>query len=202
MTIRARRCPDGATAALFVEGGDDEAMIRPHLQGRPVFIQVLGGSTPELVRDRVRATIKDPGWPRIRRVGVLVDAGEDATEAFEFSRTVFREINLPIPTADQCVESRDGWTVGSFVVPGGQSRGGSDTLFLRTVGASDLACVDAFIACTGRELGTKEQRDKARAWALSAALGPSRTYRDWREVDPHHPALTELRRFLHAMVPR
>lgn len=199
MSPRKRTCPTGATVALFVEGGDDERMVRALLT-EDVFIQVIQGTTTDLVENIVRATMKDPGWPNIKTIGVVVDAGESHLQAKAVAKTVFEALNIHSPSGVATLERRDGITIGFFVVPDDDTLGGSDTLLLRTAKPEVQACVEAYFSCMGEPAGTQEQRDKARSWAMAAALGPKRAHEMWASIDPSHPALAPLRSFLSALV--
>lgn len=200
MSRATRVCPPGARTAIFVEGGDDERMARRLLGAAPVFYQCFDGRTPENIGARVRAASKDPGWPNIRRVGVVLDAEEDLRESWALACSVFSELGIPAPSAPGVVEAAAGWTVGARLLPDNATRGASETLLLRTAPPAQIACIDAFFACTPNPGSTTAQRDKARAHALTAAVvAGGRPDQLWDRVAASHPALAPLHAFLAAL---
>ena len=197
MSRATRACPPGARTAIFVEGGDEERIAKRLLGAEPIFYQCFDGRTPENVGARTRAASKDPGWLGIRRVGVLLDAEEDLAASWLLACSVYGQLGIPAPSRPGVVEVIGPWTVGAWLLPDNHSPGASETLLLRTASAAQLACIDAFFACTPNPGGTTARRDKARAHALAAAVvDGGRPDRIWDEVDPHHPDLAALRGFL------
>lgn len=197
---RARTCPPGAIAALFVEGGDEDSMVQALLGTRTAFVRPIRGSNTQRVSEAVRATTKDPGWPNISRVGVILDAGDDPAAARALCEQLLTEAGFPIPSAVEAVEQDGARASGIYLLPGGGALGGSDTLLLRTARPAERTCVEAFFACIGEPPGTLEQRDKARATAWAASK-KQRPYELWRTVDPTHAELAPLKAFLDALVP-
>jgi len=200
MSRATRVCPPGARTAIFVEGGDEERLAQRLLGVAPIFYQCFDGRTPEKLGARVRAASKDPGWPLVSRVGVIFDAEEDLGQSWALACSVFAELAIPAPSGPGMVERAGSWTVGAWLLPDNASRGASETLLLRTADASQIACIDAFFACTPNPGTTTAQRDKARAHALAAAVVPGgRPDQLWGRADPAHRDLAPLRAFLAAL---
>lgn len=146
MIPRARTCPPGASTALFLEGGDEWKMVRRLIGEQPLFYQQFDGRAAKTLVDRSVAARNDPGWPGIRRIGVILDAEEDLREAEALVQLVFSTLGLPGPSTLGTVEEGDGWRYGAFLLPDNQSLGSSETLLLRTVETPLLQCIDSFFA--------------------------------------------------------
>lgn len=201
MSPKVRSCPRGATTAIFVEGGDDERMVQRLVGTVPVFFQCFDGRTPRNVADRTAAAQRDPGWPNIERVGVILDAEESLADSWALAQSVFRTLGLTMPTAPGVIERSGTWTVGGYLVPDNQERGASESLLMRTAGPQVLQCIDAFFQCTPNPGTTQAQRDKSRAQALAAAtVAGGRPDALWAHVAITDPALATLRAFLDQLV--
>lgn len=172
MSRRTRVCPPGATTALFVEGGDDERMVQALVSPAPIFTLCFDGRTPERIAAIAGAAQNDPGWPGIRSVGVILDAEEDLSESWILCESVFQTLNLASPIGPGLVETTGAHRVGGYLVPDNRARGASETLLLRGAAPAQIACIDAFFACTPNPGTTTAQRDKARAHTLAAATVP------------------------------
>ena len=193
---KTRTCPAGATRAIFVEGGDDERMVRHLLPDVPVFVQTLDGCDSLQMERRARAAQNDPGWPLITSVGVVLDAALDPGGGVARAGVIFQKLGLAAPaTGGSVAVDANGTKTGVFIVPDDQNCGGSDTLLLKTMHASTRACADAFLQCMNAS-GNPEQLDKARIWAIAAGKGRLRPDKLWGQVDPTHPALADLRAWL------
>lgn len=202
MSRPLRSCPPDATAALFVEGGDDERMIQRLLPNTPVFFQVFDGRATTQVHNRAVAARRDPGWHRIRQVAVILDAEEDPADSFRLAQSVFDALGWTRPTTPGLIESADDRRFGATLVPGPTRTGGSESLLLDTATPAERACIDAFFACTPNPGSTQAQQDKARALVLAASRSAKgRPDQLWSTVDPAHPALSALRAFLKDLLP-
>lgn len=196
--------PDGATIAIFVEGGDDQKMVERLLPpDAPIWMLKLDGSDEAASRRMAEAASKDSGWYAIQTVIVVFDAGEAPDASQARCRDLIERVGFPVPNQLGDVASQGTRRAGYFLVPH-DAPGGSETLLLRASRTELVDCVDALFACTGGSVGTIERRDKARAWALAATQpdpagskpAPCRPDALWRGVDLEHPAVQPLRAFL------
>lgn len=193
---RKRVCPPGAVTAIFVEGGDEERIVQLLTPAHLVFVQCFDGRTPELVRARTLAAANDPGWPRISRVGVVLDAEESVQDSWSIACDVFKALDLQAPSSPGVVDDCGSSRVGAFLLPDNQALGCSETLLLRAATPALSACIDAFFTCTPNPGTTTAKRDKARAHAMAAAtVDGGRPDALWPQQDRDGAALAQLRRF-------
>lgn len=197
MSRRTRVCPPDAVTAIFVEGGDEERMVRRFVPLDRVFVQCFDGREVDQIRARTLAAKNDPGWPRIQRVGVILDAEESQDRTWALVAEVFGQLGVAVPSARGIVEESGGWRVGAFVSPDNVALGASEALLLRAAPVDKVACVDALFACTPNPGANTAQKDKARAQALAATVGV-RPDQLWDRQDPTNPAFAPLRAFLDA----
>lgn len=199
-----RPWPAGAETVIFVEGSDEERMVRrllPQSLGAPVHIQVLQGNDAVNVVRVAGATANASGWPLVTRVGVILDAEEDFAEMWRRVNSIFQAAQLPAPTAAGALEQRGSVRIGGYLLPDNRSLGAMESLLLRTATPDLAACIDAFFTCTPNPGTTTAQQGKARAHALAAAtIAGGRPDTLWDRVDVQHQALADLRHFLAALV--
>jgi hypothetical protein len=172
-------------------------MVRRLLPAVPSFVLPLEGR--DGAAHRAVAARNDPGWPQIRRVGVVMDAEEDPVDAWNVVAAVFTALQVPAPSAHGAVESDGTWTTGAFVLPDGVRKGSSEALLLETPTRSSARASTSSSPARPTS-GRRPPGPTRRAWALAAASVPGgRPDALWDQVDPTHAAVAPLRAFLHAL---
>lgn len=198
-----RRQPQSIThgTQLLVEGKDSEgffeAMTR-HLNLRDVQIQDFGGVS-ELQRF-LHAFVKVSGFSQIANIGIVRDAEECASAAFESVQGALKRTGLSVPCSPR---KRVGIhpRVSVMVLPDDSRAGMLETLLWETVPDDVQCCIDSFVSCVEEVRGgAMRNPHKARAGAylstqnkpnLSVGVAAKRTF--W---DLDHDALDSVREFL------
>ena len=162
-------------ALLVVEGSDDawfcNAFLRRGLQQAEVQIAEVGG-TPKL-RPFITGTLKAAeNLPNLRRLGIVTDADNNATAAFQRVRNALADAGFPAPRRVWETAQSGNLIVSIAVLPDGSATGDLEGLCLRSIAGDPLTdCVDEYIACAkaaGREIADS---NKARLHAYLAAAG-------------------------------
>ena len=155
---------------LLVEGNDQknffEAFVE-HLSLCNVQTQNFGGVNE--LRGFLLALVNDDGFGEmVNSVGIVRDAEESATGAFESVRDSLRNAHLPAPVRPQEIASdRAGLTVTVLILPDGTRPGMLETLLCETfVNSSIGECIDEFFRCVEASHETTKRPDKARARAF------------------------------------
>lgn len=203
MSRRNRTCPPGATAALVVEGGDEERLCGALLSTQPIFYKTLEGHDETSAELGALALKNDPGWAQIHHVGVVLDAEEDLAASAALAALIFARLNLPVPSKPGHVEEHAGRRLGYFLLPDNHATGSAETLLRRAAEPPVSSCVDAFYQCTPPPGSTQAQRDKAWIGAYAAArTGVGRLdqlFGTKPAFDPSNQAFDPLRAFLIAI---
>ena len=191
---------------LLVEGKDCanffEAVVQDMALQR-VEIHDFGG-VKEL-RGFLPAFVKAPGFPSVRRIGIVRDAEKNANSAFQSVQSSLKKAGLPAPDGPTAMAVNGALVVCVFILPGGGEPGMLETLLCRTFERTPLAeCIDSFFECAGAAgVPSPKRPEKARASAwvstrhnphVSVGVAAKEGYWDLR-----HPALTEVRRFMQTL---
>lgn len=204
MTQRSYTCPVEATAALFVEGGDEIKLCRQLIGPKPVFYRPLDGRTDQKIYDRIHSAMNDPNWRNIRCIGVLVDMEDDPTDTMRVLATVFKELALPIPPNPGTTHEQSGQRTGYYLLPDNRSKGSIESLLRQAAHPATAGCVDALFTCATNPGLTTPQRDKAWVSAYASVRTCNgrldQLFGEQPVFDANHPALDPLRDFLRALV--
>ena len=142
------------------------------LSTREEFVR-LGG------KDRFRRNIlairaAAASRPPLRAIGVIRDADDNASNAFQSVCDALRHAGYEPPAAHGEVSAGDP-PVGVFILPDGAEAGAIETLCRRSVAGGDASrCVDAFIDCLKDQKvlrSRNEDKTFAHAW-LAAGEDP------------------------------
>jgi hypothetical protein len=195
-----RTCPPGALTTFFVEGGDEEKACLALLGGPAgAFWMTLDGQAGVAVN--VASATKDPGWPGIQNIGVVLDAGENLADARTLAESVFVQLGRGTPSRPGVVEADTIGKIGYFLLPDNAANGALESLLKRSADPAVRACVDGLFVCTPNVGSTTAQRDKAWLSAyLAAKSGKGRLDQAWPALDPAHPCFDPLRTFLQALL--
>jgi len=194
-----------ADRLLLVEGRDEvnlsEALIGHCLDAQPE-IQVIDAGGVHKFPKRLRAIeIDAPTRPTLRAIGVVRDADDDASSAFESVCDHLRNVGYNPPGAHG--EFSNGKpSIGVFIVPDGDTPGAIETFCRRSREGDDVTkCVDEYMECL-KTRGAMQSKniDKTFAHAYLAAMedplarvGEGARQGAW---DFSSPAFAELSEFL------
>jgi len=156
---------------LLVEGRDAQEFFKAllgHLQIADVQVQNFGGVND--LRGFLKAFVRMPGFLHVESVGIVRDAEDNPSAAFQSVRDALLHVGLPAPTTVKEVSDNHP-RVSILLLPDAQSTGSLETLCLRSV-MSDPAmkCVFEYMECVARKAGTlPHPLDKARVQAFLAS---------------------------------
>lgn len=186
---------------LIVEGIDDalffEAFVR-HMNLSALEIWPIGGKAN--LKRNLGVLRKLSGFAGVISLGIVRDADDNPSGAFESVCQALRESELPVPQSPG-LRSAEIPVTRVMILPDSQSPGNLESLCLRAI-ADDpaLICVDGYFECLC-DLGIlSREKDKARAHAYLASrerpdrrLGESALANYW-PLD--HLAFDDLKQFL------
>jgi hypothetical protein len=177
-------------ALLVVEGKRDQYFFfelakwmdeqNPNLEDtflNVVTIEQAGGKSKELLRD-VLATLKiTPGFNQLRSMGIVRDADDNPTGAFQSVQHSLRETGFSAP--DKIMTLAGGEPqVGVMIIPSVDQVGYLEDLCLAAFESEVVsACVDDYITCLeDKDMAPREVvRAKAKFQTLLAAKEPDLT---------------------------
>lgn len=156
---------------LLVEGDDDkelsEALLR--LLGVPADVQVIPIRGKHDLRARVKAVVNTPGWERVERVGLVVDADANAEGAFKSAVSALESVGIDAP-ASVGVFGGAGVKAGVLVIPDSSASGALEDLVLASLTADPaLQCVEAYINCVEATGLVLKKPSKSRVLAYLAS---------------------------------
>lgn len=187
---------------LLVEGDDEVRVVSavdPHKPDR-VVRDARGQSN---LRNEADALSRDPQFPALRSVGLLLDAEDDPATATALARQALRLLGCPVDTHHAQVHEDAGRRWGFFLFPDGASPGALESLLRRAIDptAPSAVCATAWAACAAAPRPNVAQADKA--WLRVAAAAWPKVREGWPQLlgQPggillSHPTLTPLRDFL------
>lgn len=157
---------------LLVEGVSDKYLFVALLEHLGLTgIQVINYEGTSNLRPRLRAIESSPDFAdMVTSMGIVRDADNNATNAFESVHDALVAVGLPAPSQPLRFEGRIP-QVAILIVPPGQSSGAIEDVCLASV-ASDRAtpCVDAYIQCIEQVVThTPSNQAKARLQAFLAS---------------------------------
>lgn len=159
---------------LLVEGRDAEAFFYPFVEkmGLQDTIQIHDyGSITELAAF-LKQFVRTAQFKRlpVRSIGIIRDAEQDATAAFQSICTALHNAELAAP--DQpCTPTKQDPTVNVFILPDSENTGMLETLLLRAVkDEPGFACVDQYLECVIQSTGIAPKPiDKAKLLTFLAS---------------------------------
>ena len=190
---------------LVVEGRDDElffsAIVKNlNLQG----IQILGIGGKEKIRPNLKALRVSPNFSRVTSLGVIRDADDNASSAFQSVCSALENAGFPQP-------SQSGHTVGIsptvsvLILPDGQKPGMLEDVCLQSIGTHPiLSCINQYLTCVeGATSVLSSNISKAKVYAYLAAqsspgkrLGESASAEYWQLT---HQAFNGISQFLRSL---
>ena len=138
---------------LLVEGKDGlnwfQALAR-HLS-LEIQGQNFGGVTE--LRGFLRAFTKVPGFTGVTSIGIVRDAEESATDAFNSVQDALDHAGLPVPTGvGATADGRP--SVAVLILPDGKSPGMLESVLRASVRDTSVGtCIDEFLGCAERLAG-------------------------------------------------
>ena len=190
---------------LLVEGRDTKGFfeaLTSHLALENLQIQDFGGIGD--LRTFLPAFVKLSDFSIVSSIGIVRDAENNASGAFESVRGSLERAGLPVPDAiARCVGDHP--AVAVMILPGQGQPGMLETLLCETIREEAVdPCIDSFFKCVTKIQGEPPQRPyKARARAflattqdphLSVGVAAKRGY--W---NLNHLALEPVRSFLRSI---
>jgi len=189
---------------LVVEGKDDEGFFSAftrHLNLSDIQILPIGGKT--LLRGSLKALKEAQGFEDVLSIGVVRDADDNPSSAFQSVQDALRDAGLPVPR-EPLIPVDSTPQVVVMILPGGDEKGSLETLCLKAVARTpEMRCVNAFFRCLEEISISPHSRDKAMIQAFLAAkprlkrlLGEAAQagYFPWDA-----PAFEIVREFLHSL---
>ena len=193
---------------LLVEGREDLAVFRELCDHWGLDdIQIIAMEGIKNLRARLNVLVRDPGFRKLRTLGVARDADDNAQSAFQSVRSALAEcppLSTGLPPKAGVRGAANPATI-VFVVPDNTSPGNLETMLNRTrAGDPTDRCIDEYFDCLAQqaEFGPSERRlDKARAHArIAVSSNPARSVghsvRASGVWDLDHESLTPAKAFL------
>jgi hypothetical protein len=158
---------------LFVEGQDDELFFDALLEFENISdAQIINVKGRGNFKTKIHASLKLPGFSRVRIFAIICDAEEDVSKAFKQIITILRKEKLSYPKKNMSYSDGDP-KIGIFIMPGGEKRGMLEDLCLKTVKDDPyMTCVNEFEKCINQISKEKNkdlsQKAKRKAQAFLA----------------------------------
>ena len=134
---------------LLVEGADDRRLfgaLAGHLGINGIAIESYNGK-PNLGND-LADRVRSPNFRAYSSIGIVRDADDDASSAFDSVVGSLRRANLPAPSTPVSPATQPGLRVAVLIIPPGEDSGELENLCLRSIeNAKERACLDAYITC-------------------------------------------------------
>lgn len=192
---------------LLVEGNDQRNFFEKfafHLGIQNIQVQNFGG-VDELNRF-LSALVRLPSFSAsVSSLGIVRDAEQNATSAFQSVQSALQKAGLPVPAAPG-KRNPGPPAVTAYILPGDDRPGMLETLLCRSFDTDPVKkCIDDFFSCVDALPGSPPapRRDKARAHAyLTTMVEPHvsvgvAAQKDYWPLD--HKAFTGLRNFLKSL---
>lgn len=160
---------------LLVEGRDEVnlfcAMIRDCFDDDPGIQVIDAGGKDKFSRNLRAIKAAATAGPALQSIGVVRDADDDASAAFDSVCDGIRSANYE-PPANHGGFSNALPAIGVFIVPDGTSTGAIETLCRRSrQGNVTAVCVDDYLKCLEESHATSSKNtDKSFAHAYLAAM--------------------------------
>ena len=168
---------------LLVEGNDDARFFRAFLRWlnlTGVQIAVVG-DVNQFAPFLANTLIRDPEFPRLRKLALVRDADLDPHAAFRSLQGAISRAGLPFPAEPYRTTETGLLSVSIAILPDGSSRGNLEDLCLRSIqdggeNSAALDCVERYLDCRGVPPGAESgQTSKARLHSyLAVADEPGR----------------------------
>ena len=192
---------------LLVEGNDQRNFFEcfcQHLSLEGIEVHDFGG-TGEL-SGFLSAFVMIPGFNTVAALGIVRDAEENATSAFQSVQSALRKAELLPPDRPRQLSAGTP-AVAALVLPGDDEDGMLETLLCRTIADQpENTCIDAFFECIENRTNVSVKRpDKSHAYAfLSTKEHPQTSVgvaakKGYWNLD--HNAFSEVRDFLTKLAP-
>ncbi len=176
-----RRKWNSEPLVLFVEGYSDltfYAELMEHIGlFDQCFIQDLGGKGRGKLRTQASALLTPGNLARITAVGVLLDADDNATEAFSLARNALKDaVGVDVPRMGEWVRAINGKTrFGVFIVGDGDKQVEVESLAWaawsgKPANGAFRGCVDDFIKCATERGQNLKSIAKVRIGAVLSVL--------------------------------
>ena len=161
---------------LLVEGKDEvnlfDALMKHCLDAEPPVQVIDAGGKDQFPKNlRVLHTLAR-ARPSLRAIGVVRDADEDASAAFQSVCDHLRNVGYQPPPVHAGFSDTEP-AIGVFIVPDGEAPGAVETLCRRSKVDDDVSgCVDEYMRCLHEHGAMRSTNDdKTFAHAYLAAMG-------------------------------
>ena len=207
--------PNDCEVLLVCEGKSDAAFLRAMSEhmGLTTAPKPIG-SKSEFRPSKLKNIKLDPNFPKLRGLGMVLDADNSADQALAKVNEVLRIVLDTKPNFLQHgrikpLESEESPStqVGAFIMPDGENPGALEDLLLRSVRESHpeiMVCVDEFQACADQ--GTESNSRKKSKQSMQTFLSGLAEYYPYLSValrehiiDLNRDAFADLRNFLQAL---
>ncbi len=194
--------PVSKPRVLIVEGEDEKRLFSAliaHLDLSDIEIRAIGGKTR--IHSNIRALTMTSGFDEVISVGVIRDADEDPTAAFQSVCGALQDAGLARPT-ESMQPAGDSPRVIVMILPSEETSGMLEDLCLESVREDPaMRCVDEYFECLEERVGKLPRNlSKARVHAFLASrersdlrLGEAAQKGHWPW---NHPAFEQAKLFL------
>ena len=163
---------------LLVEGQDEENLFSELLVDLNLAndIQIISVGGKEKFPIRLKGLKVRSGYELITSIGIVRDADENPTGAFQSVCSALKNVGLPKPIAPS-QPTIDNPKVTVMIIPDAETKGMIENVCLESVKDDPaIACVDQYFQCLQRQLKKLPKNPaKARVHAFLAS-------RDWLEI--------------------
>lgn len=155
---------------IVVEGKDDkvffEAMLEHLMSKNEIQVAMINGKSS--YEKKLQGLVNSPDFQRIKSLGLVRDADDNAVCAFESMRNAVERIEFPNP--------EDKPHISFFVLPDAVSRGKLETMLLRAADIDPaMKCVNEYFGCLkkcGASLPSDEEKAKIQVFIASRPKVP------------------------------
>lgn len=160
-----------ASRLLVVEGKDEQLFfeaLMQHLGLQNIQIMPIGGKTR--LRDNLKALVIAPGFSGVVSLGVVRDADDNPTAAFQSVHDALEAANLPAPTSPLS-PTVDSPQVTVMILPAAHSTGALEDLCLQSTTQDPATiCVEQYFQCLQQQgLPAPQNLAKARIQVFLAS---------------------------------
>ena len=163
--------PIGKLKQLLVEGRDEEEFFNALLRHLTIdAIEVRNYEGKGNLRRFLNVFERAPGFDEVQSIGIVRDADDSATSAFQSVQDSLRSVNLPVPT-EASVPADESPRVDVFIMPGNSEEGALEDLCLGALeGEPAMQCVSDYMQCVQQHLSKVPRNiSKARIHAFLAS---------------------------------
>ncbi|MFH1259883.1 MAG: DUF3226 domain-containing protein [Elusimicrobiota bacterium] len=190
---------------LLVEGNDDQNFFQKLIEEIELDdIQTIPMGGKDNFKTPNLKTVKNiSGFNRVKALGIVRDADDNADNVFKSICTILKECGLPEPARPMEITNTP-LRVGILIIPPSATKGEIEDICLASLkGYSEMECIDAYFRCLKSSLSTEKfpkKLSKAKIQAFLASRENSvpnlglAAQRNYFPLD--HDVFKEIKKFL------